>query len=155
MSSFPATDHAHSACVDTAHQRFDAVAAASGKRPGIHVKPVFDVLLSQHRAFTAYEVIDQLADKGKRLQATQVYRALEELIEMELIHRIETKNAYMACHNGEGCHRPQLFICTSCDRVAEINSDPIQETITKTAQSSGFVVESQKVELLGLCPDCA
>lgn len=155
MVLFPKPNHAHSECVDAAQKRFDEISKTADKRLGVHVRAVFEVLVSKHRAFTAYEIVDVIAERGRKLQATQVYRALDTLLEIGIIHRIESRNAYIACHGGEGCDQPQLMICRSCDRVAEINSNPIEDSIKKTAQSSGFVVQSRQVELLGLCPNCA
>ena len=155
MTAFLKPDHTHSKCVNEAQERFEQAASQSDKRPGVYVREVFDVLLGQHRAFSAYEIVKEMQARGKKLRPIQVYRALEALSELGNIHRIESKNAYIACHNGNQCSQPQLLICESCDRVAEINSDPIERLISKTADASGFVLQGRQVELFGLCPSCA
>ncbi|MEP1262430.1 MAG: Fur family transcriptional regulator [Rhizobiaceae bacterium] len=155
MSAFPKPDHTHSKCVNAAQRRFEQATLKSDKRTGVHVREIFDVLLEQHRAFSAYEIVEALQARGKKLRAIQVYRALEALLELGNIHRIESRNAYIACHNGSQCRHPQLLICESCDRVAEVNSDPIEHSINETADASGFVLQGRQVELFGLCPSCA
>jgi Fur family zinc uptake transcriptional regulator len=154
MTTFPKPNHAHSKCIDAAIENFERVTSSSHKRPGVNVRSVFDVLLGKHRAFSAYEIVEKLGARGKKLRAIQVYRALDVLLELGNIHRIESKNAYIACHNGNECQQPQLLICKSCDRVAEINSVPIEHSINETADASGFVLQGRQVELFGLCPNC-
>ena len=155
MKPFQKPNHVHKKCVASAQKRFGRIASASGKPLGVHVSDVFDVLLKQHRAFGAYEIAEFLAEKGKKLRAIQIYRALETLLELGSVHRIESKNAFIACHGNDDCKHPQLLICESCDQVAEINSEPIENSINETASASGFVLKNHQVELFGLCPSCS
>ena len=54
-------------------------------------------LLSSHRPLGAYEVIDELAKSMLRPAPITVYRALDFLMENGLVHRIESRNAFLAC----------------------------------------------------------
>jgi Fur family zinc uptake transcriptional regulator len=45
---------------------------------------------------TAYNIIYDLRDHGFR-GATQVYPVLEKLLEIGMLHRIESMNAFIAC----------------------------------------------------------
>jgi Fur family zinc uptake transcriptional regulator len=45
---------------------------------------------------TAYNIIYDLRDHCFR-GATQVYRVLEKLLEIGIVHRIESMNAFIAC----------------------------------------------------------
>ena len=155
MHPFQKPNHVHRKCVDSAKKRFERITSASGKPLGVHVYEVFEILLRQHRSFGAYEIAEFLAKEGIKLRAIQIYRALDALIELGNVHRIESKNAYIACHGGDDCEHPQLLICEACDQVAEINSEPIENSILETAKASGFVLQSRQVELLGLCPSCS
>lgn len=155
MTTFPKPNHAHSKCIDAAIESFERTVSSSHKRVGVNVREVFDVLLDQHQALSAYEIVEKMGTRGYKLRAIQVYRALDVLLELGNIHRIESQNAYIACHNGTECQQPQLLICKSCDRVAEINSDPIKHSINETADASGFVLQDRQVELFGFCPNCA
>ena len=155
MRLFQKPNHAHKHCVASAQKRFERNASASSKPLGAHVREVFDVLLEQHRAFGAYEIADILAKKGTKLRPIQIYRALDRLKELGNVHRIESTNAYIACHRGDECDHPQLLICKSCNQVAEINSEPIESSIDEAASANGFVLEGRQVELFGLCPSCS
>lgn len=155
MQPFQKPNHVHRHCIDSARKQFERVTSGSTKPLGVHVREVFDILLSQHRAFGAYEIAKLLEKKGTKLRAIQIYRVLDRLVESGNVHRIESKNAYLACHGGEDCQHPQLLICRSCEEVAEINSEPIENSIVQTAKSSGFVLQNHQVELFGLCPSCS
>ncbi len=60
---------------------------------------------------SAYDVIDRLArdgdarESGKRLAPISVYRALDFLVANNFAHRIESKNAYVACDRGRNASR--------------------------------------------------
>ena len=60
-------------------------------------RQVLQALLSSHRPLGAYEVIDELAKSMPRPAPITVYRALDFLMENGLVHRIESRNAYLAC----------------------------------------------------------
>ena len=58
---------------------------------------VLEALLASHQPIGAYELIDRLAVRGQRPAPITVYRALDFLREQELVHRIESRNAFIAC----------------------------------------------------------
>src|SRR3546814_12693557 len=59
---------------------------------------VLEVLRTEGRAMTAYQILDALREHGLRAPV-QVYRALERLLEREEVHRIESLNAFVACRH--------------------------------------------------------
>lgn len=153
--TFLDTRHRHTSCLNRARKRLDNRAQARSKRLGVNDKRVFDILLSEHRSFSAYEVAAQAGQTYQPLQAIQVYRAVETLIELGVAHRVELKNGYMACHSPDKCGAQQILICRSCNQVAELEHSKLHATITSSVKEFGFVPERQKLELLGLCPNCA
>src|SRR2546423_1131622 len=57
-------------------------------------------LLASHNPLGAYEIIERIAPDAARLAPTTAYRALDFLREQGLVHRIESRNAFIACvHN--------------------------------------------------------
>lgn len=67
-------------------------------------RDVLSCVARSHAAVGAYEVIDRMADHGPRPAPITVYRALDFLAAHGLIHKIESRNAYVACshaHEGE------------------------------------------------------
>lgn len=114
-----------------------------------------------HTAQTAYELLDGLRDDGLRAP-TQIYRALESLIERGMVHRVETLNAYVACchhahdHGGEGMGPAGtvLAICGECGAVTEFEPGEASRALAAMAGETGFRTDTLTVELKGLCASC-
>lgn len=120
-------------------------------------RKVFEEIASTHTSVGAYEIIDRLAKKGTRLAPISVYRALDALLEADVVHRLESKNAYFACrkqHSAEG-RRPIFLACEHCGDVFEAEGDDIFETIDKNARAMKFEPRVRFVEVTGSCQDCS
>ena len=151
-AAFASHDHAH--CSDDVLARAEALAATTGARLTPVRRRVLEILLEQHRAMGAYDVLKRLAAEGFGNQPPVAYRALEFLAEQGLVHRIRRLNAFAACmHPGED-HAPAFLICRSCNAVAEAPGAPVRAALEAAAAGVGFVVERSTVEALGLCPAC-
>lgn len=105
---------------------------------------------------TAYEILDRPEVRGGGLKAPlSVYRALEKLVGLGLVHRIESLNAYLACCHSEAHAEPASFvICEACRTAVELPIRECKSHLTKSARGTGFRIDSIHVEMLGRCPDC-
>ncbi len=115
---------------------------------------VLEIMLQEHRAIGAYEILDKLREAGLGSQPPVAYRALDFLVGHGFAHKIERLNAFIACtHPGEN-HTPAFLICRSCDAVAEAHTEPSRGMLGRAATDTGFKIEQAVVEALGLCPKC-
>ncbi len=150
--AFAAHDHAH--CAADALGRADAICAAAGARLTPVRRRVLEILLEEHRALGAYDVLNRLAAEGFGNQPPVAYRALDFLVEQGFAHRIQRLNAFTACvHPGEA-HAPAFLICRACSSVAEAPATPVREALGTAANGLGFTIERTTIEALGLCPNC-
>ncbi|MBL9058183.1 MAG: transcriptional repressor [Rhodobacteraceae bacterium] len=150
--AFARHDHAH--CASDALTRAEALAAARGVRLTPVRRRVLEILLEEHRALGAYDVLNRLAAEGFGNQPPVAYRALDFLEEQGFAHRVRRLNAFAACmHPGEA-HSPAFLICRACDKLAEAPAAPIRAALEAAGAEIGFTVEGSSVEALGLCPDC-
>ena len=147
-------DHNHSACSGGVLERVDEIASTSGLRLTPVRRRVLEILLEEHRAMGAYEVLETLAREGFGNQPPVAYRALEFLVEHGLAHRIRRLNAFAACMRPGEHHAPAFFICSECDTVAESASPQVRSSIEAAAQEIGFAVDRLNVEVIGTCPSC-
>lgn len=115
---------------------------------------VYELLLKRHGAVGAYELLDQLKETEANAKPATVYRALDFLLEFGLIHRLESTNAFVACHHFDCNHPVQFLICDQCGEVKEIQSAGLKETLDKQASSFGFKVTKQTIEAHGTCASC-
>lgn len=150
--AFAQHDHAH--CAEDALARAEAITQAAGVRLTPVRRRVLEILLEEHRALGAYDVLARLATEGFGNQPPVAYRALEFLVEHGLAHRIQRLNAFTACsHMGEA-HAPAFLICSACATVAEAEAGPARAALEAAAAPLGFVIERTTIEALGLCPAC-
>jgi Fur family transcriptional regulator, zinc uptake regulator len=150
--AFAAHDHAH--CAHDALERAEALTAATGARLTLVRRRVLEILLEEHKALGAYDVLARLATEGFGNQPPVAYRALEFLVDQGLAHRIQRLNAFTACaHMGED-HAPAFLICRSCHMVAESEATTARAALDSEAARAGFQVERTTIEALGLCPAC-
>lgn len=115
---------------------------------------VYALLLEKHSAVGAYELLDALKLTESSAKPATVYRTLDFLLEFGLIHKIESTNAFVACHHFDCSHPVQFLICDTCGDVKEIQSEGLKDTLDKQAQTVGFNVVKQTIEAHGTCVTC-
>ncbi|MDO5647837.1 Fur family transcriptional regulator [Paracoccus sp. (in: a-proteobacteria)] len=147
--------HDHHACSSHALDLAETRLAEQGARLTPVRRRTLEILLEQHRAMGAYEVLDRLAAEGFGRQPPVAYRALEFLVTHGLAHRLQRLNAFVACLHPGHDHSPAFLICRQCDHVAEMAGDPVRDALAGLAGHGGFRVERATIEALGLCPACA
>jgi Fur family transcriptional regulator, zinc uptake regulator len=120
-------------------------------------RKVFETLLSTHRPLGAYEIIDEMARSGiKRLAPITIYRALDFLLEQGFIHRLSSRNAFIACPHQ---HAPQelvtFLICEGCGGVDEIASRSLSSSLDTVLEERHFKAKSRIIEISGICGHCS
>lgn len=153
--AFPVSSHDHRSCVRSALSDAERLCARQGLRLTALRRRVLELIWEGHRPRGAYELLEQLAADGRKPSPPTVYRALEFLLAHGLIHRINSRNAYVGCtHPGEE-HMAQIFICDRCSIVLEQADGSLNRRIQRTADELHFRIREQTVEIAGLCPHCA
>lgn len=154
MFSGPSHDHAY--CTATALERAEQICAAQGLRLTPQRRAVLELLASTHAPMGAYDLIGRLADAdGRRPAPISVYRALDFLTAHGLAHRIESRNAYVACAHAHGEHGVLLFmLCETCGTVGEAVSEGVAETLGAIAGQAGFAPRAPVIEIPGECRHC-
>ena len=151
--------HDHDHCIVDALRRAERLCAQHGAKLTDLRRRVLEIVWGSHAPIGAYEILERLAKdpcaptKAKSAPPT-VYRALAFLQKLGVVHRIESRNAYVGCTRPDGEHDGQFLICRDCGQAAELDDAKLGETIRRDAASRGFIVESSVIELRGLCPEC-
>lgn len=159
MSTIGFAPHDHQNCVADTLQKAEHHCADNGLRLTPVRRRALEILLADHRALGAYDLLAVLAAEGMGAQPPVAYRALDFLVKAGFAHKIEALNAYIACaHLGE-CQMPAFLICRACKSVAE--TDTVQSGyvnakghLNDAAAAAGFQIERTVVEAEGLCPAC-
>ncbi|NIZ14313.1 Fur family transcriptional regulator [Phaeobacter sp. HF9A] len=154
MDSIGFAKHDHSHCIATGLDKVDAYCRANKLQFTAVRRRVLEILLQNHRALGAYEILEYLRNEGLGSQPPVAYRALDFLVTHGFVHKIERLNAFIACmHPGE-THTPVFMICRNCGNVAESQREPMQGQLGEAARAAGFLIERTVVEAEGLCPKC-
>ena len=151
---FPAPDHDHGRCASAALAHAEALCAARAQRLTPMRRHVLRALLASHRPLGAYEIIERLADPARPAPIT-IYRALDFLRDNGLVHRIESRNAFVACvHNHAGDDPVVFLICERCGAVGEAPGGAIAEALKASSRAAGFAPKSPVIEITGICSHC-
>ncbi|WP_051288656.1 transcriptional repressor [Brumicola pallidula] len=115
---------------------------------------VYEILINQHSAIGAYDLLDELRKTENNAKPPTVYRALDFFLDLGLVHKVESTNAFMACHHFDSSHPVQFLICDTCGDVQEIQSAGVKETLEAQAEQNAFVILRQTIEAHGVCQKC-
>ena len=146
--------HDHGHCVETAM----ATARRLCKQQGARLTPVrrrvLELIWANHKPTGAYELLPQLAADGFNSAPPTVYRALDFLLELGLIHRISSLNAFIGCDHPGSSHPTGFFICRQCGDATELPAQQLSALAQELSSLLGVLVESETHELTGLCGRC-
>src|SRR5437899_9143361 len=135
--TFPAPDHDHNRCTADAMDHAERVCERRAQKFTPIRRRVLQALLSSHRPLGAYEVIEELARSMPRPAPITVYRALDFLMANGLVHRIESRNAFLACaHDHEATATVAFLICERCGSVGEISALPLAQSLHVSARAT-------------------
>jgi Fur family zinc uptake transcriptional regulator len=146
--------HRHGHSHDHAHGHEHGSELHSALTPGR--RRILTILEEAGQPLGAYEMIDRLASaNGKRPAPISIYRALDFLVDQGLVHRLASRNAFMACGQAHQAHEMVAFlICDVCGLVSEVASQPMRKSLTALAQKIGFCARDQIIEVTGRCAAC-
>ena len=155
VSSFKPRAHDHGRCVAQALGSAERLCRERGVRLTPVRRRVLELVWSRHEPVLAYDLLDRLREAQPRAAPPTIYRALDFLQAQGLVHRIECLNAYYSCAEPERPHSGQFLICIDCNAVAELDDAGIRDLVRSRARDTGFVVDSETIEVRGRCPACA
>ena len=103
----------------------------------------------------AYSILNNVQKKGINAPL-QVYRALDKLVEMGKIHKIESRNAFIACQNSscQVAKATAFSICEMCEKVTEISSSGLSKYLASFKDKDGMKYSKYNLEFFGLCKKC-
>ena len=116
-------------------------------------RAVAEMLADRDEHFTALELVGEAKRRRLGVGRATVFRALEIFEELGLVERIDLPNgthAYVVCQPSHHHH----VVCTNCGRTAEVGDLGLDAIADEVRSQTGFVLDSHRIELYGLCEDC-
>ena len=143
-----------------AHATWSALALASlreeGLRNGGARRAVIEHLGTQSCCRSAQEIFDGIRAQGGRVGIASVYRALVELVELDLVQRVELGDgvARFEPSHADGDHHHHL-VCDHCGKVEPFSDPGLERALEQTASRLAYDMRGHEVVLHGHCRDCA
>ena len=118
-------------------------------------KIILEYIKKNKKPVKAYSILSNVQKKGINAPP-QVYRALDKLIEIGKIHKVESQNSFVACKTSdcETPHATAFSICDSCDEVSEINDPKLFKYLLDFKDNSGIKFDGYNLEFFGTCKSC-
>ena len=116
---------------------------------------IFDIIDKSSEPLKAYAILFNVQKKGIKAPL-QVYRALDKLVEIGKIHKVESRNAFIACKSSscEISKATAFSICTKCEAVSEINNPKLSKYLSNFDDDTGMKYNKYNIEFFGLCKKC-
>ena len=81
---------------------------------------VLELVWKSHEPVKAYDILQTLSAEKKGAAPPTVYRALNDLMKKGMVHRLESRSAFVACGHGACDGKFAFAVCRACDKVVEI-----------------------------------
>ncbi|MBB5207093.1 Fur family transcriptional regulator [Chiayiivirga flava] len=157
--------HAHAQpCANPDHHVHDLpdflreVADVCAER-GLRLTPLREKVLrlvaESGRPVKAYDLLDRIHDDKGTAAPPTVYRALDFLLENGFIHKLESINAFVGCHQPRVQHSVPFLLCDGCHTAVELEDERVTTLLNEQARALGFRPQAQTLEVHGLCAKCS
>ena len=116
---------------------------------------VLKIIEQAKEPLKAYTILSDTQKKGIKAP-TQVYRALDKLISIGRVHKIESKNSFIICNNSNCANSSNTVfaICEKCENVREIKNTQLFEGVSQLAKKHRLNVNRYNLEFYELCKNC-
>ena len=148
-----------SCCHHSYHDSCVQALKASGSRVTKQRIAVIDFLHNVQKPMSASEIFSELSERTKvaPLDKVSVYRVLETLHSLKLVHRVPPSGEYIACAHLE-CENMHHVIsrCTECDTIEEVDVPPevVAPLLFHMKKSLNFTPDSHLLQMDGCCKSC-
>jgi Fur family ferric uptake transcriptional regulator len=125
---------------------------AKGLRNGGARRTVIEHLGAQPCCRSAQEIYDGIRVDGGRIGIASVYRALDQLVELRLVQRVELGDGiarFEPSHTG-GEHHHHL-VCDECGKVEPFFDPGLEQALEQAADRLRYGMRAHEVVLHGSC----
>jgi Fur family ferric uptake transcriptional regulator len=136
--------------------RAQRVLTESRHHTGAARRAVLELLDSQACALSAIEIEDLLRGGERPVARASIYRILDELERLRLVHKVQVGQA-MARYEparGDAGHHHHL-VCDYCGTVIPFTDSGLESAIAELARRVPMRVDEHEIVLHGECRDCA
>ena len=149
-----ATCKQHQNCVSDAIEQAQLVCDEKKSRFTKLRKRVLELVWARHEPVKAYDLLKELQKEDQSAKPSTIYRTLDFLLDLGLVHKIHRQNAYVGCVNPRE-KRPFFFlVCNNCNKVTEKHDEEYYKLILNISKRHEFRLHDTSFEIEGLCNNC-
>ena len=134
---------------------FSAFLAHAGLKNTRQRERIVRAFFAAGRHVSAEELYHQIRLQDPTLGLVTVYRTLKLLRRAGLATERKFGDAYARFDPNPADWTHHHLICTRCGKIREFEDTTLRALGARVARSEGFTVTEQRLELYGVCRDCA
>lgn len=134
-------------------RRFEELCREQGVPLTVQRRTILESLALRQDHPTADQVFEDVARRLPGLSRTTVYRVLETLVEMGVIHKANHLGS--AARYDPNTDRHHHLTCLSCHKVMDVEDETVHRMELPKSQARGFEITDYSVHFKGYCLDCS
>ena len=103
---------------------------------------------------SARMIIDYILEGAGRIEASTVYRILDDLARIGLVHHIPLRNGQSGRWHVTLDHDHEHLVCEFCDKTITIPASEIAPLFELLRDKYGFRTNPHHFAFVGFCDDC-
>ena len=112
-------------------------------------------IFSCHDHFSAEVLLKRLRGNNLNISRASVYRTIPILIDAGLISEVYQESGQAFYEHIYGHDQHCHLRCSICGQVKEFSEPALLRGLIKNlAQSTGYIIDEHRLELMGMCPKC-
>lgn len=122
---------------------------------------VLEILMENSEKHLSAEEVYQLSrEKGYEIGLATIYRTLELLETLSLLHKMnfgDGKSRYELVEKGfssQEHHHHHHLLCLQCEKVLEVEDDLLQQLEKVVEDKYGFDIVDHSLQFIGYCSEC-
>jgi Fur family ferric uptake transcriptional regulator len=135
-------------------EMLNAFMAKRGLRSTKQREQIVDVFFSQPDHVSIEELLSRVRERDPAIGYATVYRTLKLLTECGVAHERKFGDGLTRYELADDEAHHDHLICVECQRIVEFEEPRVETLQEEIASKHGFIVQSHKHELYGVCPDC-
>jgi Fur family peroxide stress response transcriptional regulator len=134
-------------------QRFEKLCKEQGIPLTVQRRVILETLSDRKDHPTADQVFEAVAGQLPGLSRTTVYRVLETLVDLGVIHKASHLGS--AARYDPNTERHHHLTCISCHKVMDLEEDALPALKMSPARAGQFEIVDYSVHFRGYCRDCS
>lgn len=113
---------------------------------------VLETVLQRSDHPTADQIVEAVRQRARQISRTTVYRVLDTLVDMEMIHRLAHPGS--AVRYDGTIRRHHHLICKRCLKVIDWDDSRLNRIRPPEVPADDFEIEDFSIHFVGLCGAC-